>query len=448
MKKNVICIAILAILARLRMKGCISGKNASICCAVRQIKLNGLIFFMTLIFSMFATQTHINAQNDEQTNKKLPLAVVIVGLESNQGGDFLATFIGNELNKKERYEVITRTGAVQKKLRELRESGNVNEDELIEWGRQNNVSRLCFVMSIKLDEHMFIAHLTDVNNNKLLGVGDYNSANLGSAELKKAAESLASQMLHSKEISAQANKDLVNAPRHPAEPEMVEVEGGTFTMGCQQGLEGCENDESPPHRVTVSSFYISKYEITQAQWNLIMGTTIRQQRNKISPTTTLFGEGDNYPMYYVSWIEVQEFILRLNYVTGKHYRLPTEAEWEYAAHGGKRSSGYKYSGSNNIYDVAWFADNSHGQNHPVGLKKANELGIHDMSGSVWEWCLDWYANYSAAPQKDPMGASTGSFRVFRGGGWVSATNDCRIVNRINSSDISRYQSVGFRIVLP
>jgi formylglycine-generating enzyme required for sulfatase activity len=351
--------------------------------------------------------------------------------------------------------VITRNSVVQKKIKELREhkqSGDVHEDELIEWGRQNNVSTLCFITSIKLDEYMLVAHFTDVQNNRLIGIGDYNSAKLSSAELKKAAESLAGQ-LRSNESASLNHRKIVDSPppdiqRHPAEPEMVEVEGGTFVMGCLQEEEGCEDDESPPHDVTVSSFYISKYEITQAQWDLIMETNIQQQRDKVGSGVSLYGEGDNYPVYYVSWTEAQEFLLRLNHATGKHYRLPTEAEWEYAARGGKHSNDFKYSGSNNIYDVAWFSYNSHGQNHPVGTRKANELGIHDMSGNVWEWCLDWSADYPSSPQRDPMGASSGIYRIFRGGGWANAAVACRVTNRINSSPDSRYFSVGFRVVLP
>jgi formylglycine-generating enzyme required for sulfatase activity len=217
---------------------------------------------------------------------------------------------------------------------------------------------------------------------------------------------------------------------------MVEVEGGTFLMGCSQEQGSCDDDESPLHSVTVSSFRIGKHEITQAQWKLIMGG---------NPSNF---KGDNLPVESVSWNEVQEFISRLNAATGKSYRLPTEAEWEYAARGGKRSGGYMYSGSNNLYDVAWFTDNSGDQTRPTGTKKANELGIHDMSGNVWEWCLDWYGSYSASSQQDPMGASSGSYRVIRGGSYGSGASYCRVANRGSDSPGDRYASLGFRVVLP
>jgi formylglycine-generating enzyme required for sulfatase activity len=236
--------------------------------------------------------------------------------------------------------------------------------------------------------------------------------------------------------------------RHPGEPEMVKVEGGTFVMGCsaEQGND-CSDDEKPAHSVTVSSFQIGKYEVTQAQWKAVMGTDIRKQRDKENPSWSLYGEGDNYPVYYVSWDEAQEFISRLNKATGKNYRLPTEAEWEYAARGGASSKGYKYSGSNNPDEVAWYSHNSEGSS-PVGAKKANELGIHDMSGNVWEWCQDWNGDYSASSQQNPKGVNNGSDRVLRGGGWSYNAIRCRVANRGDNSPGERSISLGFRVVLP
>ncbi len=175
-----------------------------------------------------------------------------------------------------------------------------------------------------------------------------------------------------------------SSSQRPIEPEMVYVPGGTFLMGSTDG----ESDEAPVHQVTLDSFYIGKYEVTQSQWQAIMGTTVNQQRDKAGKELDLAGVGDTYPMYYVSWDEVQEFISRLNAATGKHYRLPTEAEWEYAARGGNKSQGYIYSGSDSLDNVAWYYENSNDSVHPVGTKSPNELGIYDMSGNVSEWCLD------------------------------------------------------------
>lgn len=247
--------------------------------------------------------------------------------------------------------------------------------------------------------------------------------------------------------------------KHPGEPEMVFVEGGTFIMGCTSEQGGdCDYDESPNHSVTLSDFYISKYEITQAQWAAIMKTSIRQQRDKALPfsqekynpdtTFLICGEGPNYPMYYVSWDEVQEFITRLNRLTGKQYRLPTEAEWEYAARGGKKSEGYKYSGSNFIEQVAWYEGNSGLKTHPVGSKQPNELGIYDMSGNVWEWCYDWYGAYGNGSQTDPVGPALASRRVIRGGGWDNDATNGRVSDRDVITPSFRYYALGFRLVCP
>ncbi|GHV68884.1 hypothetical protein FACS1894199_16810 [Bacteroidia bacterium] len=229
-----------------------------------------------------------------------------------------------------------------------------------------------------------------------------------------------------------------NTQRHPAEPVMVSVQGGTFTMGCtdEQGNDCLSDDEKPAHKVTISSFYIGKYEVTQAQWKLIMGSNPSEFKS------------DNLPVEMVSWTDAQEFIWRLNAATGKQYRLPTEAEWEYAARGGNKSQNYKYSGSHNLSNVDWFNDNSDDRPHPVGTKLANELGIHDMSGNVCEWCSDWFGIYSSSQQQDPMGASSGSARVYRGGSWGGSATHCRVSNRAYDAPSSRYYDLGFRLVLP
>jgi formylglycine-generating enzyme required for sulfatase activity len=216
---------------------------------------------------------------------------------------------------------------------------------------------------------------------------------------------------------------------------MVYLEGGTFTMGCAN----CNDDESPQHSVTLGSFSIGKYPVTNRQWEAIMG--------EIPP----FTESYDYPICMVNWDEVMEFISRLNAMTGKKFRLPSEAEWEYAARGGAKSKGYVYSGSKKLNDVGWFKDNSGKEQRvdpfPAGKKKSNELGIYDMSGNIWEWCSDWYGAYSAVPQHDPSGAASGSFRVIRGGYWNSAKNDCRVTRRSYESPNMHSNVIGFRLAL-
>jgi len=221
---------------------------------------------------------------------------------------------------------------------------------------------------------------------------------------------------------------------HPAEPEMVWVEGGTFTMGCTSEQDSsCWDDELPAHQVTLNDFDIGKYEITQKQWVLIMGT---------NPSTN---KGDNLPVENVSWDEAQEFIRRLNDSASKQYRLPTEAEWEYAARGGNKSKKYKYSGGNDINAVAWYKDNSGGKSHAVGTKAANELGIYDMNGNVNEWCSDRYDAYSASPQTNPQGASSGLSFVYRGGCYSDRTDFCRITVRCFFHS-SYTDNMGLRVV--
>ena len=217
---------------------------------------------------------------------------------------------------------------------------------------------------------------------------------------------------------------------------MVEVEGGTFTLGAtpEQGRDA-DQDEKPTHEVTLSSYYIGKYEVTQRLWQAVMGSNPSKFK------------GDNRPVECVSWDDCQAFIRKLNQLTGKHFRLPTEAEWEYAARGGNRSKGYKYAGSDNIDNVAWYDDNSGSTTHDVGLKQPNELGLYDMSGNVWEWCSDGYGSYSSSAQTNPRGASSGSNRVYRGGSWIYYAGCCRVSFRGYDTPDSPRFNLGLRLVL-
>ena len=218
---------------------------------------------------------------------------------------------------------------------------------------------------------------------------------------------------------------------------MVGVEGGTFTMGAtsEQGTSDPWDDEYPTHSVTLSTFSIGETEVTQELWKAVMGS---------NPS---YFSGTNLPVEYVSWNDCQTFITKLNQLTGKNFRLPTEAEWEYAARGGNKSKGYKYAGSNNLSDVAWYSDNSSSKTHPVKQKQANELGLYDMSGNVWEWCQDWFGNYSSGSQTNPSGPSTGSYRVYRGGSWSINARYCRVSYRNHSAPTLCSHNLGLRLAL-
>ena len=213
--------------------------------------------------------------------------------------------------------------------------------------------------------------------------------------------------------------------------EMVYVKGGTFTMGAtsEQGIDA-DDREKPAHKVTLDSYYIGKYEVTNELWKAVMGGTIVSRE----------GAKDNEPVVYVSWYDIQRFLRKLNAMTGKNYRLPTEAEWEFAARGGNASRGYKYAGSNIRNEVMWYWDNI----HEVGTKSPNELGIYDMSGNVEEWCQDWYGDYSSSSQLNPKGPNSGSERVARSG---SNCSNCRVSIRFSRTLDSRYNDLGFRLAL-
>ncbi|MBR2487035.1 MAG: formylglycine-generating enzyme family protein [Paludibacteraceae bacterium] len=232
--------------------------------------------------------------------------------------------------------------------------------------------------------------------------------------------------------------------------KMIWVEGGDFLMGCTSEQGGdCGSDEQNVRRVTVDGFYIGMLEVTQSQWEKVVGTSIYQQWTKAgnsgSPTR---GVGPDYPMYCVSWDEAMEFCRLLSNKTGRTYTLPTEAQWEYAARGGNKNEGAKYAGSNMIDAVAWYTDNSGSSTHIVGSKRANALGIYDMSGNVWEWCKDWYASsYVSYDTNNPVGPSSGSDRVYRGGSWYGSASDCRGADRGSDSPGNRYGNLGFRVVL-
>ena len=252
------------------------------------------------------------------------------------------------------------------------------------------------------------------------------------------------------------NNNTLKTTHFSDEPEMVFVAGGTFQMGSNFSLAAkshnhllsfiasgtykeesisVEINEQPVHSVTLSSYYIGKYEVTQAQWQAIMGN---------NPSNFV---GDDLPVESVSWDDIQSFLQKLNSKTKKQYRLPTIAEWEFAARGGNSSNNYTYSGSNNINDVAWYTENSSYKTHIRGGKQANELGIYDMTGNVWEWCSDWYETYSASPVQNPTGPTEGFVREYRGGSWVFNPDYCRVAFRGSHAPAFRNGDLGFRVAI-
>lgn len=222
-------------------------------------------------------------------------------------------------------------------------------------------------------------------------------------------------------------------------PDMVLVQGGIFKMGSPDNDAEAFDWEKPQHRVTIQDFYIGKYPVTQKFWVEVMGNNPSQFR------------GNDLPVDQVNWDDCQEFLKKLNtQLPDRNFRLPSEAEWEYAARGGRRSKGYKYAGSNNINEVAWYDGNSGSNTHPVGQKKPNELGLYDMSGNVWEWITDdWHDNYHDAPTNGQAWLGTyikGTYRVYRGGSWLHSSRSSRVTFRHGIKSDSKNPGIGFRIV--
>ncbi len=227
--------------------------------------------------------------------------------------------------------------------------------------------------------------------------------------------------------------------------KMVRVQGGTFTMGAtdEQGSDAYD-DEYPAHQVTLSDYCIGETEVTQQLWEAVMGSNPSEDHSS-----------GNSPVESVSWDDCQVFIQKLNQLTGKEFRLPTEAEWEFAARGGTKSQHYKYAGGNTLASVAWYDVNAFDVGasspdygtHPVAQKAPNELGLYDMSGNVWEWCHDWYGDYSSSAQTNPKGPSSASFRVDRGGGWYYVGRSCRVSSRSGASPGCRNDGLGLRLAL-
>ena len=246
---------------------------------------------------------------------------------------------------------------------------------------------------------------------------------------------LSQQAMQQDNTHTESNSNILSITVNGLTFNMIKVDGGTFTMGATSEQKKPDKDEKPKHQVTLSSYYIGETEVTQALWKAVMGNNPSRFK------------GDNLPVEKVSWEDCQTFIGKLNGLTGKSFRLPTEAEWEYAARGGKGSNHTQYSGGSMIDDVAWYDGNSGNKTHSVKTKRPNELGLYDMSGNVWEWCQDWYGNYSSNAQTNPTGPDSGSGRVNRGGSWGSLERGCRLSLRDIISPGHRFNSLGFRLAL-
>ena len=336
-------------------------------------------------------------------------------------------------------------------------TGYVSDEQIKALGEATGASYVLILEVAYVDEVTIIltSQIIDIESTKVMQVAIEQSATDG-ASILKACRALTRQLLLADSSPSKSNAGnssyvqqsttMPNQQSHQnsvreievngVKFKMIYVAGGTFMMGATAEQTGYNNDETPVHQVTLSDYFIGETEVTQELWYAVMGN---------NPSN--FTRSSRNPVENVSWFDSQAFVQKLNQLTGLRFRLPTEAEWEYAARGGNKSKGYKYSGSNRIDDVAWYNGNSGNVTHEVAKCYPNELGIYDMSGNVWEWCNDWYSsNYSSAAQCDPEGPTSGSYRVLRGGGWNSNATRCRVSRRNGGTPDYRDNGRGFRLV--
>ena len=358
----------------------------------------------------------------------------------------LTTNITFALVKSGRYQAIERSDAFLAEVdRELltQLSGAVDDSQVARLGKRAGAQYVCIVdVATALGSYQVSARMVDVETTIVENMGKATGNIKNVDDITKIADEVLVSMFGTMSAQTPAHGTRLSSTQEnhqvsrPAEIEMVLMRGGTFRMGCtsEQG-SACLDYEKPARNVTVSDFYIGKYEVTQRQWVQVMGKNPSHFK------------GDNLPVENVSWTDVQEFLVKLNTMTGIRYRLPTEAEWEYAARGGAQSKGYKYAGSNTLDDVAWHMSNSGGKTWVVGGKEPNESGIYDMTGNVWEWVNDWFGTYGQLNETDPKGSGSGGSRVQRGGSWNAEAQICRISNRLTGTPNIRLRHVGFRLAI-
>jgi formylglycine-generating enzyme required for sulfatase activity len=365
-----------------------------------------LISLFSLLLLLAAATTTVQAA-------KPKLAVFVVGIDDWKRGDVVAHIVGEELNRNKSYQVVTRSGAVQAKLKALRRAVPrcVDSYDLRTWGRQNGVKHICLITTP--DDKNFSAHLLDPSSCQTMCSASSVSGDLSAVALKELAWSLTTEL----------------------------------RSGCSSTCAGCCEPDFGVEMVCVersgTTFWIGKYEVTQSQWEKVMGISFVDHCKNIGKTETAFrGVGPDYPMYWVDWYESYAFCDTLRVRTGKKYRLPTVSEWTYAARGGHKSKGYTYSGSSYLDDVAWYSSNSGGTTHAVGTKLGNELGIFDMSGNVWEWCSSNNASTST-----PLPPTNSGGRGVRGCAWAETPTYCSLTYTGNDGPGERFNNEGFRVIL-
>ena len=396
-------------------------------------------------------------------HEKKNVAVYMAG-EERKGIKGAYKILGGELARaisvSDRYIAVNRTEAILEVLAKehtYQRSGAVTDEQIRDLGKQFGARYLCIaeISDVKGGTYYLDVRIVDVVTAKTEASATAGSNLADINEMLRVARELAGGLIggngeargapgritavqaddDAKPVLGRAGSDFTDAK---IGVEMVFVRGGAFTMGCTPEQETCWDLEKPAHKAALSDYYIGKYPVTQKQWQSVMGA---------NPSG--FGKGDGLPVHNVTWADVQEFISKINKMTGRKYRLPTEAEWEYAARGGAKSKGYKFPGSDNVNDVAWYSENSRSQVQKAGAKEPNELGLYDMSGNVGEWVNDWFGLYEARSQTDPSGPRSGSLRVQRGGAFMTPAASMRSAFRSSGhpEDEAYSISTGFRLAL-
>lgn len=397
-------------------------------------------------------------------NKTIALSEPRIGEGSTEISGMEKAMVRGELRKAivniSGYEAVTRQDIDQMmKEHDFQRTGLVNSEQIKKLGILSGADFICVATLTKSNTEFYLeAYLinleTGAMSNPASQYGELLNGKI--ANLFPACQALAKELLSGNvptatnslkyDMPTNNNTNYYSETTLGLNLKMIYVEGGNFMMGCgpEQG-NNCYQNEQPSHSVSLNSFYISALEITQSQWEKVMGISINEQKEQ-SGYSRLYGVGSNYPMYYVSWNDAMKFCKQLSKKTGKNYTLPTEAQWEYAARGGTYFKDTRYAGAKTIDDVAWASQNSQASAHQCGAKNANELGIYDMSGNITEWCLDWYDDYDTYNITDPVNNERGTFKVLRGGCWDSKNTQCRVSSREFDKPQTRHYNYGFRIV--
>ncbi len=375
------------------------------------------------------------------------------GVTEDEAGLLTDKFIVS-LKKTKKYKIMSRTEIVKiLKEQNFQMSGRVDQEEAVKIGKILGVNNVIVGRMGKVgNTFLVIIQLVDVQTSEILKAIDrsykgnvdqlisimtelaYEIAGIKTSWLSPTPKPISTGVVGKNYTETYGGLNL----------EMVWIPGGTFQMGSNDG----ESIEKPVHKVELDGFWIGKYEITQAQWIAIMGTSIAQQRDKLSSSRSLQGVGLNYPMYYISWYEAMEFCEELSKKTGRKYNLPSEAQWEYACRGGSTNKFCFGDYDSKLGDYAWYDSNSNNQAHPVGQKKPNAWGLYDMHGNIWEWCLDYYGEnyYSKGPNKNPVNLNPSSCKMLRGGFYLLPPSFCSSFARIRSEPGARGGDTGFRVV--